>query len=129
MTAFSLDFFNNICYYNFRKSICGVTSYSGDFPGTGADALCLIALCQAFATLMNGGENFFVAISTINQVSGDVEGIDVIDVTHAISGRIERDGRAPRMGPGSTPVTSISSISIADFLDIVNETHRSILSD
>ena len=83
----------------------------------------------ALATLMDGGKDTFVAISTINQVSGDVERFDIIDVTHAISGRIKRDGSAASAAPGSTPVTLISPMSIADFLDVVNETYRSILSD
>ncbi len=58
------------------------------------------------------------------QISGDVERFYVIDVTHAINGRTKRDGNAAPAAPGSTPVTLISPMNIAGFLDIVNETYR-----
>ena len=93
-----------------------------------------VAGTYALATMLrsdngDGTQSYFVAISTIEQVSNSLESMDVFDVTHSLSGRIKRDGRASRPEPDSTSVAPISMISIADFLDIVNETHRSILSD
>ena len=93
-----------------------------------------VAGTYALATMLrsdngDGTHSYFVAISTIEQVSNSLESMDVFDVTHSLSGRIKRDGRASRPEPDSTSVAPISTVSIADFLDVVNETHKGILSN
>lgn len=93
-----------------------------------------IAGTYALATLLRSenegqADSYFVAISTIEQVHENLENMEVVDVTHALSGRMKRDGRASHVEPDSTSVAPISTISIADFLDVVNETHKGILSN
>ncbi len=74
----------------------------------------------------------FVSIVTVEQHSGDVTGLAVYDVTHSLSGR-QKNNRGNRFGTkpqGVNPNTNTSvTISITDFLQIVNSTHQSILSD
>ncbi len=95
----------------------------------------------------------FVAIVTVEQRSGDIAGVDVYDVTHAVSGRQKRrsdqaDTKSQGVDPvkiassqesrqaahisepqGVYPSMAASKISIADLLDVVNQTYQSILSD
>ena len=71
----------------------------------------------------------FAAVVTVEQRSGNVAGIEVYDVTHALSGRQKRSERVGTKPQGVYPSTNASSkITVADFLQIVNGTHQSILS-
>ena len=91
----------------------------------------------AMACLVNDNESKTVAIITVDEYSSKVIDIGYVDITHSINGRFmgkKRDSqsstREPRNGlDESALATAISEISIADFLEIVNMTHRSILSD
>ena len=69
----------------------------------------------------------FSAIVTVEQRTGTVAGVEVYDVTHAVSGRQKRSERADTRPQGVYPSTNASRIKIADFLKIVNGTHQSIL--
>lgn len=81
----------------------------------------------AYATDSRGRE--FAAVVTVEQRSGNVAGIEVYDVTHALSGRQKRSERVGTKPQGVYPSTNASSkITVADFLQIVNGTHQSILS-
>ena len=77
----------------------------------------------------------YVAIITVEQMTERISDVSLIDTVHAISGRIKKgDSRLAQGHPvtavGADPGTSeIPTISIVDFLDIVNQTHQSILSD
>ncbi len=81
----------------------------------------------AYATDSRGRE--FAAVVTVEQRSGNVAGVEVYDVTHALSGRRKRSERVDTKSQGVYPSTNASSkITVADFLQIVNGTHQSILS-
>lgn len=81
----------------------------------------------AYATDSRGRE--FAAVVTVEQRSGNVAGVEVYDVTHALSGRQKRSERVDTKSQGVYPSTNASSkITVADFLQIVNGTHQSILS-
>lgn len=81
----------------------------------------------AYATDSHGRE--FAAVVTVEQRSGNVAGVEVYDVTHALSGRQKRSERVGTKPQGVYPSTNASSkITVADFLQIVNGTHQSILS-
>jgi hypothetical protein len=79
-----------------------------------------------YATDSKGRE--FVAIITVEQYDGNVTGIEVYDVTHAASGRQKNASPADTVSQGFYPSTA-GTISIQNFLDVVNTTHQSILSD
>jgi hypothetical protein len=87
----------------------------------------------AYAIDGNGKE--FVAIITVEQRTNLVSNIGLVDMAHSISGRIKRSPWFPQRNGGTatetgTPASKASStISIADFLDIVNSTHQGILSN
>lgn len=89
----------------------------------------------AMACLTNSGNRSVVAIVTVEEHSSRVASIDYVDVTHSISGRLRKNEssrsstREKGYGLSAAPTTAAYNISIADFLDIVNETYRSILSD
>lgn len=71
----------------------------------------------------------FSAIVTVEQRTGAVAGVEVYDVTHAVSGRQKRSERAGTKPQGVHPSTNASSkITIAGFLKIVNRVHQSVLS-
>ncbi len=93
---------------------------AGDVTGTYAMA--------AYVTDSNGRE--FVAIATVEQHDGRVSEIEVFDTVHAVSGRQKR-GQAsePHTSSRAKTLSNLSDISISDFLEIVNSTHQSILSD
>ena len=80
----------------------------------------------SYATDSQGRE--FVAIVTVEQRGGDISGIEVYDVTHAVSGRQKNASRADTKSQGVSPSTT-GTISIKDLLNIVNTTHQSILSE
>ena len=82
----------------------------------------------AYATDDKGRE--FVAIVTVEQRGNNVSDVDVIDVTHAVSGRQKnRQVSDPHTGSREFTLSNLSEISIADLLDVVNETYQSILSE
>lgn len=71
----------------------------------------------------------FSAIVTVEQRTGAVAGVEVYDVTHAVSGRQKRSERVDTKSQGVYPSTNASfKITIADFLKIVNRVHQSVLS-
>lgn len=82
----------------------------------------------AYTTDSRGRE--FVAIVTVEQRNDGIAGFDLYDVTHAVSGRQKRTGsQADTKSQGVNPIKAADVISISDLLDIVNETHQSILSE
>ena len=82
----------------------------------------------AYAADSQGRE--FVAIVTAEQRSGNIADMEVYDVTHSVSGRQKKKGiRSDTKSQGVYPTTNTSVISIADFLEVVNSTHQSVLSD
>ena len=90
----------------------------------------------AMACLVNDGRGYVVAIITVNEFDSTVVGIDVVDSVHSINGRFlakkedsRSSSRESELGQESLSATAIFSISIADFLEIVNSSHRSILSN
>ena len=70
----------------------------------------------------------FVAIITVEQRSDNVIGIEAVDTVHAVSGRQKKGSQVSTKLQGVYPIKA-TDISIADFLEIVNRTHQSILSD
>lgn len=86
------------------------------------------------AYLVDENQNEYIAILTVEQRSGDVVEMEVYDTLHALSTRkrsavdqtIKTAGAAERQHLTS-PTRSI--ISIAELLEIVNETHQSLLSE
>lgn len=86
----------------------------------------------AMAALLKSGDIDVVAIVTVEQHTDRVTGIDYVDIAHSINGRLntKKEGsRSSTRETGTNPATASFSISIADFLKIVNDTHRSILSE
>ena len=87
------------------------------------------------AAVEGSGNGSVVAIVTVEEHSSRVASIDYVDVTHSISGRLRKNEssrsstREKGYGLSAAPTTAVYNISIADFLYIVNETYRSILSD
>lgn len=80
----------------------------------------------AYATDSNNRE--FAAIITVEQHSGRIEGIDIYDVAHAVSGRQKRGSQADTKSQGVYPIKA-TKISIAELLRIVNNTHQSIWAE
>ena len=89
-------------------------------------------------TTIGGEELFIVARVNVEQQNGAVQSIEYLDVAHALSGRklndktIEKENRvalSPRAGTKSDSESQFSTISIVDFLGIVNSTHQGFLSD
>ena len=89
----------------------------------------------AMACLANSDNRTVVALVTVEEHNSRVASIDYVDVTHSISGRLSNNEssrsstREKGYGLSAAPTTAAYTVSIADFLDIVNETYRSILSD
>lgn len=86
----------------------------------------------AMATLATESDGHkVVAVITVEEGKGDVIGLEAYDAVHAVSGRQQK--RSERVGlkspQGVIPSTNASTISIEDFLEIVNRTYQSILSD
>lgn len=83
----------------------------------------------AMAGLLKSGDRSVVAIVTIEQHTDRMTELDFVDVTHSVNGRINKEeSRSSTRETGLDPATTSFSISIADFLEIVNHTHQSILS-
>lgn len=70
----------------------------------------------------------YVAIITVEERTNDVVGLQIEDAVHAVSGRQKKAGGRTRSPQGVYP-SSTAAISIADFLNIVNSTHQSLLSN
>jgi len=72
-----------------------------------------------------------IAIATIEERNSRLIDYELVDVAHAIRGRIRKGTADGQQTPGlkSSFNAVPSSISVADFLKIVKETHQSILSD
>lgn len=82
----------------------------------------------------------FIAIVTVEQRGDAVAGVDVYDVTHAVSGRQKRsnrqnpiasmgEGQADTKSQGFNLIKASSKISVADLLAAVKDVYQSILSD
>lgn len=85
----------------------------------------------AMACLLKSGDRNVVSIVTVEQHTDRVTGIDFVDIAHSINGRMDtkKEGsRSSAREPDHRPATTTFGISIADFLEIVNNTHQSILS-
>ena len=89
-----------------------------------------VAGTYAMATIANSGDRQFVVIITVEQ-HNNLQRMEAVDVTHAISGRIKNENRsatrAQPLGNESYGLPRFSSITISDFLDVVKDTYRSIL--
>ena len=84
---------------------------------------------------MKSGNRYVVAIVTVEEHSSTAVDIDYVDISHSISGRLVKNKEDSRSSTRETgyvlseaPATTAFKVSIADFLEIVNETYRSILS-
>ena len=89
----------------------------------------------AMACLLKSGDMDVVAIVTVEEHTSKAVGIDYVDITHAIGGRLRQNNkgslsstREKGYGQKSAPNAATFEITIADFLEVVNDTHRSILS-
>ena len=79
----------------------------------------------AYAQDDNGRE--FVTVVTVEQRTGAVNGLEVYDVAHSLNARERKTDRSATKAQGVNP-TTVGTISIADLLQIVKQTHQSILS-
>ena len=77
--------------------------------------------------------NRYVAILTVEYYTDKIIDAAVLDVGHSVNGRIENSGSPSHMSRTRSEElfldTPADAIKIADFLDIVNSTHRSVLSE
>ena len=81
----------------------------------------------AYATDSKNRE--FVAVITVEQRTGEVVSVEAYDMLHALSGRQKRnDSQADTKSQSIHSIKAADIISISDFLEIVNATHQSILS-
>ena len=92
---------------------------------TSAEAVGTYAMAS-YATDDAGRE--FIVITTVEQRSGAVDGIEVYDVAHALNGRQKKTDRSATRAQSVTS-TTVGTISIANLLQIVKSTHQSILSE
>lgn len=88
----------------------------------------------AMACVLNDGfGNYTVAVVTVDEFTSSAVDIEFIGNVHAISGRreIKKDSRSSTRETAKHEMpadTAISDINIAELLEIVNNTHRSLLS-
>lgn len=80
----------------------------------------------AYATDSRGRE--FAAVVTVEQKTGRVAGIETYDMLHAVSGRQKNSSQADTKSQSMRSIKA-AKISVADFLQTVNSTHQSILSE
>lgn len=80
----------------------------------------------AYATDSRGRE--FAAVVTVEQKTGRVSGIETYDMLHAVSGRQKNSSQADTKSQSMRSIKA-AKISVADFLQTVNSTHQSILSE
>lgn len=69
----------------------------------------------------------FVSVFTVEERTNFVSGISAYDMTYSISGRQKRSKQVDTKSQGVNPSMLASEISIADLLDAVKSTYRSIL--
>ena len=69
----------------------------------------------------------YVAILTIDQRDESLVDIDLVDVLHSVNGRYRNSSRVGTKPQGFNPSTT-AKVSVADFLNVVNECFQSILS-
>lgn len=89
----------------------------------------------AMACLLKSGDRDVVAVVTVEEHTSKAVGIDYVDITHSINGRLRKNNegslsstRETGYGLTAAPSAATFKVSIAEFLEIVNDTHRSILS-
>jgi hypothetical protein len=87
----------------------------------------------AMAAYLTDGKDY-IAIVTVEQKTGDVKNIGYDDVVHAISGECEKAAcssqkRDLSYGTDTALNAAASTISIANLLEVVKQTHQSILSE
>jgi len=70
----------------------------------------------------------FIAVVTVEQHTNNIDSFELYDVAHAVSGRQKNGSQVDTKSQGVYPIKA-TTISIADLLTIVNDTHQSILSD
>ena len=80
----------------------------------------------AYATDSRGRE--FAAVVTVEQKTGRVAGIETYDMLHAVSGRQKNSSQEDTKSQSMRSIKA-AKISVADFLQTVNSTHQSILSE
>lgn len=87
-------------------------------------------------TDVNGKPMQTVALVTVERRDSRVQSVEAFDVAHAVSGRLLRDTNKENRSAQGTPAgnvpggaTRFSTVSIPDFLRIVNSTHQGFLSD
>lgn len=80
----------------------------------------------AYATDSRGRE--FAAVVTVEQKTGRVAGIETYDMLHAVSGRQKNSSQADTKSQSIRSIKA-AKVSVADFLQTVNSTHQSILSE
>ena len=80
----------------------------------------------AYATDSRGRE--FAAVVTVEQKTGRVAGIETYDMLHAVSGRQKNSSQADTKSQSMRSIKA-AKISVADFLQTVNSTHQSVLSE
>ena len=83
----------------------------------------------AMAGVMRDSKRTFVVITTVEKRSNQVSDMKTYDLAHAMNTRIKNESAAGIFHPqGVTPSTTLE-YSIQDFLQLVNNTHKSILSE
>ena len=89
----------------------------------------------AMACLLKSGDRDVVAVVTVEEHTSKAVSIDYVDITHSINGRLRKNNegslsstRETGYGLTAAPSAATFKVSIAEFLEIVNDTHRSILS-
>ena len=70
----------------------------------------------------------FIAVVTVEQQTGNVDSFELYDVAHAVSGRQKKGSQVDTKSQGVYPIKA-TTVSIADLLQIVNSTHKGILSE
>lgn len=70
----------------------------------------------------------FIAIITVEQRTGEINGLTTFDVAHSASGRQKKSSQADTKSQGVNPIKA-ATISIRKLLGIVNETYQSLLSE
>lgn len=88
----------------------------------------------AMIAILQSGTRQIAATVTVEQHTDKVTKIDIIDLAHALNGRIaKKEGSLSSTRDGDSPETEANAatftLSIADVIQIVNTTHQSILSD
>lgn len=87
----------------------------------------------AMAAAGTDGENDYLAIIHVDHYSNRVSSVDLLDVVHSLNGRIKINSAAvspPSLaGKAPTSLNAVSTITIANLLDLVKEFHPDVLSE